>query len=776
MQTKQSYIKWILRCFSIVLIAFSFQGYAQNRTINLTVAYKTVNFTGKKVRAIAVNNQIPGPTLHFKEGDHVTINVHNHLDQGTTIHWHGLIVPWKMDGVEGVTQKAIPPGAVFHYQFTLHQYGSYWYHAHSKFQEQQGLYGGLIIDPPKQKLHYNKNFEIVLSDWNDAAPAATYANLKKDGDFYSINFPMQPSLAQFFHDYHSAKTQKAKEKISHAYGMMQTTRMGVYDLSDVSYDAYLLNGHTKTSPWTKRVKKGDVVRLRFVGAPASTIFHVKIPGASMLMVQADGNDIKPYTVNSFSIAPGETFDVLVKIKENHPYVIYAESIDSLGTAIGVLKTQAKQVVSEKYMKPFPKPGPIMMKMKGHTMHQGDAAPLPVAHTKKSMHPDHHMHHQHGAQHAMTAVPLHMKSKTQAHKSLSSKSQYDNVQSPVKTNNPNIPVHVINMKLSGYMDRYIWFLNDVPFYKAKPIMIKHGQRYRIIFTNKTMMHHPMHIHGHWFILRNGHGTHDPKLHTIDVPPGATIVADIDANETGQWFFHCHNLIHMKAGMANIFRYEETPKKELIGLSGNKKIAWYTANELELSGDFAHQTYEGTLHTLIGSDYNKLQLYSKDAEIDSGKLTDANIDIFYWRLINQFWAVKGGVNYVYRPAATPYVQPGIGIEGLMPYFIKTDLRSYLHDGSAKLDVQLTRDTQITHRIFLELSAEGIFATKTIEKDEIGSGLNSLQWTIQPYYQVNPNVALFIQYQNTENYGTLKTTLSNEGESTQENTYSIGASFLF
>lgn len=790
MTTKQTYAKRIFIYFVsfLLMLGLFSQAYAQNRTINLTIAYKTVHFAGKPARAIAVNNQIPGPTLHFKEGDHVTINVYNHIDRGTSIHWHGLIVPWKMDGVDGVTQKAIPPGGVFHYKFTLHQYGTYWYHAHSEFQEQEGVYGGIIIDPPKQMLHYSKDFVIVLSDWNNTNPNQVYANLKKEGDFYAIDFPMQPSLTQFFHDYNAAKTPQAKTKILSAYKMMQTMRMSIYDISDVAYDAYLLNGHTKTSPWTRSVKVGDVVRLRFIGAGASTIYHVKIPGTTMMMVQADGNNVKPYPVKSFSIAPGETFDVLVKITKNHPYVIYTESIDSLGTAIGVLKTQPNQIVNYKSIKPFPKPKPVMMM--NHNMHKISGSQQSHASMKKTMHrdaPSHQMmvinthdnHSQHSVHNKMKGMMSHtmkMKSKAQPIQSLSSKTKYDQLQSLIKTNNPKTSVHVIHMTLDGYMDRYIWFLNGVPFYKAKPIMIKHGEWYRIILTNNTMMHHPMHLHGHWFILRNGHGAYDPKLHTIDVPPGATVIADFDANETGQWFFHCHNLIHMKAGMANIFRYKDTPKKAFIGLSGHKTIGWYYANELELSGDFIHHTYEGSLDTLIGSDYNKLQLYSKDAEVENGKVTHANMDVFYWRLISQFWAVKGGLNYVYRPAATPYIQPGIGIEGLMPYFIQTDVRTYLHDGSAKLDIQLARNTQITHRVFLRLSADSILATKTIAKDEIGSGLNSLQWTIQPYYQLNPNVALYFQYQNTNYYGALRKILSDEGESTKDNTYSLGISFLF
>lgn len=787
MRIKRRCAKWINCCFLgfLFILGFSSQGYAKNHTVNLTVGYKTVTFAGKPVQAIAVNNQIPAPTLHFKEGDHVSINVYNHLNRGTSIHWHGIIVPWKMDGVDGVTQKPIPPGGVFHYRFTLHQSGTYWYHAHSELQEQEGLYGAIVIEPLKRSLHYNKDFVIVLSDWNNAKPEQVYANLKKDGDFYSINMPMQPSIVQFLHDYNSTKTPLGKTKILNAYKMMQAMRMSIYDISDVAYDAYLLNGHSNTRPWTASVKVGDTVRLRFVGAGASTIFNIKIPNTTMKMVQANGNNVKPYAIKSFNIAPGETFDVLVKITKNHPYIIYAESIDSLGAALGALLTQPHQVVDYKAVKPFPRPRPVMMM--NHGMHKAsrthqdkpsmsNTIPQDPGHNMMAM--KHHGEHTiHGARNK--TMPHRMEKdggRNQAMLSLSSKTKYDKLQSLVKTNNPNTPVHVIRMDLSGYMDRYIWFLNGVPEYKAKPIMIKHGQWYRVIFTNNTMMHHPMHIHGHWFILRNGHGAYDPKLHTIDVPPGATIVADFDADTSGQWFFHCHNLLHMKAGMANIFRYEGNSVKDFTGLSGHKAINWYYANLLELNRDFIHHTYEGTLNTLVGSDYNKLQLYSEDTEIKNGKVVNANIDVFYWRLISQFWAIKGGLNYVYRPAITPYIQPGIGIEGLMPYFIQTDVRAYLHDGSTKLDIELARDTQVTHRIFFRLALESIFATKTIVKDELGSGLNSVQWTMQPYYQLTSNVALYLQYQHTNYYGSLRRVLVNDGEATQENRYSLGISFLF
>ena len=706
------------------------------KTYNLDLTYKTVNFTGTPARAISVNNQIPGPTLYFKEGDTVNINVYNHLDKGATVHWHGLLVPWRMDGVAWVTQKPIPPGGVYHYHYTLKQAGTYWYHAHSELQEQEGLYGAIIIEPKHARYHYTKDYPIVLSDWINTNADKVYNNLKKSGDFYSVNFPLQPSLVQFIKDYSNAPTPSAKKQIFDTYWMMQKTRMSVYDLSDIAYDTFLLNGHPPTHPWIGHVKKGDVVRLRIIDAGASTIFHVKMPGHVLKIISVDGNDIKPYPVNYFTIAPGETYDVLMKITDNKPFYIYAESIDTLGHALGVLQNK-KTIASQPAIKPFAKPAPIMMS---------------------------HMN--------MSNMPM--------SPTVTKHSNYQQLVSPFITNNPHVPVTVIHIKLSGYMGKYVWFLNGLPEYKAKPILIQPGHRYRIIFTNNTVMHHPMHLHGHWFILRNGHGAHDPLLHTIDVGPGQTIVADFDANTDGQWYFHCHNLFHMKAGMANIVRYQDkhpttnAPLEQFAQLDGENKPTYVASTFLDVGSDF--DGFEQiTFKYMFGDDFNKLQLYTNEAEISRGKIENADMDIFYWRNVSQFWAIKGGVNYFYRPADHPYFQPGVGLEGLMPFFIDTDLRIYNHEGSTKADLELTRDTQITNRFFFGLALRGIAATKTMENDYIGAGLNQVEYTVKPFYQLNPNLALYVQYEYTRYYGETRTLIETDGESANQAQWTVGFKLL-
>ncbi|OGT39665.1 MAG: copper oxidase [Gammaproteobacteria bacterium RIFCSPHIGHO2_12_FULL_36_30] len=772
------YLYFIIFCFVSLNIA------AANRIINLNIGYKTVNFTGKKVTALAINNQIPGPTLYFKEDDHVTINVFNHLKTGTTIHWHGLLVPWQMDGVESVSQNPIPPGGVFHYHFTLRQAGTYWYHSHAGLQEQEGLYGAIVIRPNYlSAYHANKDYVVVLSDWSNIPAEKILADLKKSGDYFSPNFPLQPSLMHFIHSYHNASPAMKKE-IFDQYWMMQTSRMSPYDLSDVAYDAFLLNGKTKNNPWTEQVKVGDTIRLRFIGAAASTIFYVKIPGSVMRIIQVDGNDVRALSVHHFTIAPGETYDVLVKIKKSHPYYIYAESNDTVGAAVGVLLTKAHQSFNVNSITPFPKPKPTMQ-MPANTMQNSHSQmQMNSTHSKMSM------------SSAMPSMPT-------------AKKPYQNLIALYKTNNPHKKIaKIIHMNLSGWMDRYIWFINGKPEYLAKPIILKPGLRYRFIFKNESMMYHPMHIHGHWFILRDGHGAYDPLLHTILVQPGATVIADVDADASGQWFFHCHMLYHMMAGMSRVFQYNtilkvanNTEKPEhFVGTTGfiNRPIVRedetrplnlhlihhpaghmshiYFSNFLDVGEDFIHNIQLLNFKGYYGSDYHKLELQTKDAELNKGKVEAADVDIFYYHPISEFWAIKGGANYTYRPAQNAYWQPGIGLEGLMPFFIDTDLRLYNYAGSFKFDFDFTRDTQITNNFFISLEIRSIFATKTVASAEIGDGLNQMQYVIRPYYRVAPGVQVYAQYEFDKNYGEFANFQSADGDSVTENITTLGVAVLF
>lgn len=831
--------------YSIFLYCLLFQiSYAENKVVNLYITYKKINYTGKLVTAIAVNNQIPGPTLHFKEGDHVIINVYNHLNKGTTIHWHGILVPWQMDGVDGVAQHAIPPGCVYHYEFTLHQSGTYWYHAHSGLQEQQGLYGAIIIDPKKPPAYrYNKDYVIVLSDWSNTHPDQIFANLKKDGDYYSPRFPLQPSLMKFLHDYYQADLTE-KKLLLNDYKMMQQMRMSIYDLSDIAYDAFLINGHSNICPWVDKIKLHDKVRLRFIGASSSTNFRVKIPGAKMQIVHIQGNDVKAYFADDFFITPGETVDVLINIENAQPYIIYAESADTRGAAYGALVTEPCQCINFKNVLPFPEPKPVTRGIMENKMPEMTSDHMNHKMSSHNMNMNMHMDMHMPTEPTIigdcidTSQTRHCRFMSPRTRSVAGSravqhlcktpqyecgvtnvqvagrldknttgTKYQNLIAAVKTNDPNKPVDgVIRMELFGYMNHFIWMINGLPEYRAKPIQIEEGKRYRIIFTNTSMMHHPMHIHGHWFILRNGHGDYDPLLHTIDVPPGATVVADIDGDASGQWFFHCHHLYHMAAGMSRVFQYQSiievlnaTKKPQnIVASTGfiNRPIirqdevlplnydlithpmghhaGFYFANLFDVGEDPYHDVQEITFKGLYGPDYNKLELFTNDAEIDQGEIENADMDVFYWHLISQFWAIKGGANYFYRPGG-PCWQPGVGIEGLMPYFIDTNIRTYFRNGTTKFDIELERDTQITNNFFIRTGIRGIAATKTIYSDEIGSGLNEMRYTVRPYYRLMPGLTLFTQYEYDRDYGVFKSIMHNKGEATREDTVTFGFTIL-
>ncbi len=722
---------------------------AAHQEINFHVAKTWVNFSGKTKPAIAINGQIPGPTLRFTEGDVVTINVYNDLKEGTSIHWHGLLVPWQMDGVAWVTQKPIPPGGVFHYHYRLKQAGTYWYHSHFELQEQDGQYGAIVIEPKHPTIHADEDYVVLLSDWVDVGGDKALANLKKSGDFYSLAFPLRTSLFDFLKDLNHAKTKQEEKYIWKAYLKSQKTRMGLYDISDIAYDAFLMNGHPPSRPWVGQVKIGDRVRLRVIGAGASSFFNVKVPGTTLQVVQKDGSNVVPYYTDSINLGPGETYDVIVKITHPGPYYIYAQSADLSGAALGALITSSKQTLDFNHIASFPKPPMRFM--------------MPPKPPEKTV------------------------------------TKYSPLKAPFVTNDVNKPVYkTIRMALTGNMDRYIWSLNGIPEDKAKPEIIIPGKRYRLIFINKTLMHHPMHIHGHWFILRKGYGAYDPLLHTVDVPPLSTVIVDFDANEKeGQWYFHCHNLYHLMTGMATIFRYDDhlitkqhvysdavttTPNKNnkhKPATSSQKYLLpppppWYYSTNIDLLGN-SNNNFQGSFLFYGGANNNKLQLNMKDAEIEKGILDTADLDIFYWHAIARFWAIKGGANYVYRPSKHPYWQPGLGIEGTAPFYIETDLRTYMRKGSAKFDLELTRDTWIVDRLFFRISIRPIWATRTIEEDELGAGLNSVELVLRPFIQLNPNLNVFVEFDQTRTYGNLSKIVRSEGGSTRTTNYFVGFNLL-
>jgi FtsP/CotA-like multicopper oxidase with cupredoxin domain len=707
-------------------------------TYDWHIAEKNVNFTGKPVHALAINDQIPGPTIYAQEGDTLTVHVHNDMSFGTSIHWHGMLVPWNMDGVAGVTQPPIPPGSSFTYKFKLKQNGTYWYHAHHDFQEQQGLYGGIVIAPHTQKIQPSRQDAVlVFSDWSDTAAEIIFQHLKTTGDYYAPRMPMQASLQRFITEYLN-DTQPARQELNSNYQMMQTMRMSLYDLSDVAYDAFLLNGHTSKQPWAMPVHSNQPIRLHLINASGSTLFKIKIPGIMLNIIQAQGNAIVPLQRESFNLAPGETVDVLLTLPEARTYWIYAESFDKVGSVIGALLPQGQTLTSLPTIAPFPAPQPLSM---SDSMKDGSMAMMQM--DGKNM-PMNYMHH-----HKMISKP-------------------DTLYAALKPLQPNpelaIPAQTIHLTLSGYMGRYQWFLNGLPEYLAKPILIPSNQVVRIVMQNNSMMHHPMHIHGHWMILRQGQGRFDPKLHTIDVQPFTTITVDVltDA-EPGAWYFHCHNLYHMQAGMARLLQYDSSQAAAPYS-AHHHGGGIHSANFIEFKHALNDTNGEFSWTGSWGTDFDKLQFKIKEAEFNHHKITALDTDIFYWHELSEFWAAKAGMNYVVRPH--PYLRAGLGLEGKLPYFIQTDLRAYEYAGITQLDFEFTREVQLTDQFFLLLGWRGNWASQTDTDKEIRKGINNTQITVQPFTWLEPGLQVFAQWQKKRSF-----LPSNK----KQNTVSVGMSAM-
>ncbi|TNF34999.1 MAG: hypothetical protein EP312_04935 [Gammaproteobacteria bacterium] len=536
------------RLLILVLCCLTTPLWAATQRVELTMQYHRVALAGKPVQAITVNGQIPGPELRFREGDTVEIVVHNALEEPGAIHWHGLLVPWQMDGVPWVSMPPIAPGESFTYRFPLRQSGTYWYHAHSKLHEQQGLYGAFIVEPAqehltKQHSKTDRDITILLSDWSNTHPDTIYRNLKKDGDYYKS---WRPNWQFFTRAWRDADEDKAmQEEILKQGKAMQTMRMGNWDWADVAYDSFLLNGTPPQHPFHSTVKAGERVRVRIINGGASTYFNIKLHGMDDFMViSADGQDVEPITAKRLLMGMAETYDIVFTAPQ-HPVALYAEALDRSGAAIGVLSPSVGYTVALADIPPFADPM-FIPGSPDHGNHGNTASDNAKNGQAKTVHDmSHHDHH--AMSHSMPESPTPLTHNGQL--------DYAQLRSVDKTHEPGNPLETITLNLTGNMERYIWSFNDIRFQDAQPIEFVKGKEYRFVLNNTTMMHHPIHIHGHWFVLENGQGAFSPRKHTIDVPPMQTITARVIAQESGKWFFHCHNLYHMMAGMTREIHYRE-----------------------------------------------------------------------------------------------------------------------------------------------------------------------------------------------------------------------------
>ncbi|MFZ5931941.1 MAG: copper resistance system multicopper oxidase [Pseudomonadota bacterium] len=515
-------------------------------TYNLTIDEMRAGYDRGERLTMAINGQIPGPTLRFTEGEEVTINVTNKMDTDTSLHWHGILLPFTQDGVPGISFPGIKPGETFTYNFRIKQAGTYWYHSHSGLQEQEGMYGPIIITPAKREPYkYDRDYVVMLSDWTDEKPEAILGHLKKNSDYYNY---AQRTVGTFFRDV-SEKGLAATVKDRAAWGQM---RMTPTDISDVSGYTFLINGKSAAQNWTGLFKPGERVRLRLINGSSMSYFDVRIPGLKMTVVQADGNNVQPVPVDELRIAVAETYDVIVQPEEEKAFTIFAESLDRTGYARATLAPAQGMSGEIPALRPRPQ---LTMADMGMDMGGMDHGAAPGADTAPAM--DHGaMAGMAGMDHsAMPGMDMGGTEKAGMQSGLAPIAAKPGgkvlVYGDLKAMKPyaeyRAPDREIEMKLTGNMERYFWSIDGVKFSDAEPIRLKYGERVRFTFVNQTMMSHPMHLHGMWMQLDTGKKKFNPLKHVVNVPPGQSLSVDVPADAMGEWAFHCHLLYHMATGM-------------------------------------------------------------------------------------------------------------------------------------------------------------------------------------------------------------------------------------
>ena len=509
----------------------------------LTATAAKVNLSGKRNVdfAIKINGSIPAPTLVFDEGDTAEIVVRNKLREELSIHWHGILLPPEMDGVPYVTNPPIMPGKSYTFKFKIRQHGTFWYHSHTKLQEQRGTYGAIVINPRTKTFDYDKDLVVVLSDWSDEYPEDIIANLRKDGDYYQFK---KKSVRSWFGALSAGGLQ--------TFLANEWSRMGGMDVSDVGYDAFMING--KRDSQLIVGKPGQKLRIRIINAAASSHFHVALGQGPMKVVSADGVDIQPVMAKELFVAMAETYDVVYQIPPGKNTELRITPPDATGFASGWIGSGAK-------VKSPTKSPPDLYAATDHSKmghgggdHEG-MSHAGEGHSKIVGHQTNDQSEQHDAGHDGA-----IHDDTNDQPGVVELLTVEDLRSPVSTEFPSgAPTYELKLVLGGDMERYVWHINGRAIHEDRTIVIKEGDLVRFTFENETMMNHPMHLHGHFFRVLNQAEEFSPLKHTVDVPPHGSRTIEFLANEPGEWMLHCHNLYHMKTGMARVVKYSSFKPK-------------------------------------------------------------------------------------------------------------------------------------------------------------------------------------------------------------------------
>ena len=724
---------------------------------NLTLEQKEMTLGGVTANAMTINGSIPGPTLEFNEGDLAIINVTNKMDVETSVHWHGLILPNFYDGVPYLNTPPIEPGETFQYRIPINQSGTYWYHSHTMLQEQKGVYGSIIIQPKERILDYDKDLVVVLSDWTNEKPMNVLRNLKRGNEWYQVKKGTAVPLSRV-----------VKEGALGAQFKFWRDRMEGADISDIYYPAFLTNGK-KVAEYPE-FQPGEKVRLRFINASASTYYWMDFGGGSPMIVSSDGIDVQPVHKSRFLFGIAETYDVIVTIPEG-TLEITATTQDGSGNTslhlgqgtlfpavvidrpdkVEMMKQMAKMdmkmgapamVGNQKKKTPEMLMQKYGMKMKDGQMKMDNMIEMKkdtmsMSHNETSDKMKGHMNHDMPEMKEDSSVFDYSTRKTYF--------KYDFLKAKENTTyKANIPVTDLLLNLTGNMQRYVWSLNGVPLSETDKIKIKGGEVTRITLNNLTMMHHPMHLHGHYFRVINENGERSPLKHTVNVPPMQKVVIEFYNEEYGDWFFHCHVLYHMMGGMARVFSYDT---------SRDKRMAKFPVQKLIDETD--HYYSWGMLRG--GSNFNELLLMSSNirnefalrAEFDYNQ--NAEIEVNYNRYLNDWVRMYAGVN---TETSTPdsydtFNTVGlVGVKYFTPYRFNVDVSM---DHQLRPRIRLDRELLIFPRIFLEGEYEyraDFGWVNDLESDKSYEG--ETQWLIGASYILSRNFSIQGNYNNRYGWG--------------------------
>ena len=652
-----------------LFIFTSLSSYAKEVSYSLTIDNQNINITGKNIEAMTVNGSVPGPTLTFTQGDTAKVSVTNLMSVETSVHWHGLILPNFQDGVPYLTTPPIRPGQTLNYSFPLKHAGTYWYHSHTGLQEQLGVYGSIVIRPKKPHYDYDRDLVLVLSDWTNENPAEVLRTLKRGSEWYSIQKKSAVSLSE-------AVTQGALKGLLNLWRM----RMPGIDIADIAYDAFLINGQKEVH--YKDLRPGEKVRLRVINASSSTFFWTTAGDPQMQMISADGMNVEPIkNLGPVLHAVAETYDYLLTIPKNGSIEFRSFAQDGSGGARAILGQGAVQnapiVEAPNYINRTREAESMSMDM-GMDMSKMDHSKMD--HSKM----DH-------SKIDNNSMRMEMRPKTFS---------YEQLRSLEKMPSTKGEIREVKLNLTGNMWRYVWSLNGKTLSEADKIQIRRGETVRITMNNMTMMHHPMHLHGHFFRVLNSQGEYSPLKHTVDVAPMSSVTIEFPAKESGDWFFHCHVLYHMKGGMARVFSYgdkrderlKDYPLSNLLSMDEH----WFTWTDLKAASHFSSFELTST---------NTRNQVNLGAEYGWNKNLEA--DFSYDRFLSDYFRVYIGANSenkVEEKLGAVETVGTLGMKWLLPYFIDTDFRI---DSDLKLRLAFDID-------YLLFPRTGLFARWEVTND--------------------------------------------------------------